>query len=286
MKARPGLTACVLAFLIAGAGSPAIAQEAAAPAHHEATNGGKPWVRTGNGNGTGSGSGLPGEQLLDAGKPRPENLDEGWTWLLINLGKPPREDPDDVLPPVLPPLVKGGIGITGSHFPTLEATSCDQVGIIACDVDDWGAGPVVFAEFNPLRAPVSIGVRGGYTSVSVNQSYSGPGLPNTSKVELDIWSATLYAAGWLDVGEKTSLFGTIGALWAWNRATVTSDFDAGRVREDRSESGARFAIGAGVEHMIASRACLRLEYRFISGGPDDADRQHELGLSIGYGLVP
>ena len=283
MKPRIRNTLALLALLLAGATSEALAQEAPAQAPHQAANRGKPWVRNGNGQSAGNGAGLPGAHLLDSGKPRPEDVDQGWTLMLVNLGKPPRQEPDD---PVLPPLLKGGLGVTASHFPTLQSTGCDQPGITACEVDDWGVGPVIFVEVSPLHAPVSIGLRGGYTSVSVSQSYSGPGLPNTSTVDLDIWSATLYGTGWLGVGDRTSLFGTLGALWAWNRATVTSVFDAGTVEEDRSESGIRFAIGVGVEHMIASRTCLRLEYRFINGGSGDADRQHEIGLSIGYGLVP
>ena len=262
-------------------------QEVPPTAHHEAANGGKPWVRGSNGSSPADGLGLPGAGLLDSGKPRPEEVDQGWTWLLVNLGKPPREDPDDPpIPIVLPPLVKAGLGGTASNFPTLEAAACDQAGITACDSDDWGYGPLIFVEVNPLHSPVSIGLRGGYTSVSVDQSYSGPGLPNSSTIDLDIWSATLYATGSLPVAERTSLYGTLGALWAWNRATITSAFADGRLQEKRLESGLRFAIGAGVEQMIASRMCLRLEYRFINGDSGDADRQHEIGLSVGYGLLP
>ncbi|MCK5448736.1 MAG: porin family protein [Gemmatimonadetes bacterium] len=287
MMLRLPINLWLFALLLAGAVSEGSAQEAPPAPHHEAANRGKPWVRGGNGSPQADGPGLPGQSLLNSGKPRPEDVDEGWTWLLINLGKPPKDDPDD--PPVaiaLPPLVKGGLGVTASHFPTLEATACDQAGITACEADDWGYGPVVFVEVNPLRIPVSIGLRGGYTSVSVNQSYTGPGLPDSSTIDLDIWSATLYATGSLTVAERTSLFGTLGALWAWNRATVTSVFADRRLQEERSESGLRFSIGAGLEQMIANRTCLRLEYRFINGDSGDADRQHEIGLSVGYGLVP
>jgi opacity protein-like surface antigen len=292
VKLRVSLVGWLFALLLAAVVSRGAAQEVrvqAVPpaAHHEAANGGKPWVRSSNGSSPADGLGLPGASLLDSGKPQPEDVDEGWTWLLINLGKPPREDPDDPpIPIALPPRVKAGLGVTASNFPTLEATACDQVGITACEADKWGYGPLIFVEVNPLRIPVSIGLRGGYTSVSVDQSYSGPGLPNSSTIDLDIWSATLYATGSLPVADHTSLYGTLGALWAWNRATITSVFADRQLQEERSESGLRFAIGAGVERMIASRTCLRLEYRFINGDSGDADRQHEIGLSVGYGLVP
>lgn len=287
MKLRllPGLS--VAAWLVSGAVVPAAAQEPQVRPYHEAANGGKPWVRAGNGGPESENGLLPGAYLLDAGKPRPEDRDRGWTWRLINLGKPPREDSDErPLPVILPPLVKVGIGGSVAHFPNLESTACDPSGITACEVDDWSIGPVIFVEVNPLRAPISVGLRGGYASVSVDQSYTGPELPLASTVELDVWTATLYARGRLRLAEGTSAFGTVGAVWAWNRATVTSVHEARTLREERSESGLRMAIGAGFEQRIAPRTCLRLEYRFIDGDAGDADRQHEIGLSVGYGLVP
>jgi len=177
-------------------------------------------------------------------------------------------------------------GATVSDFPNLESVGCDQLGIAGCSVDRVGFGPALGVLVRPSPSiPIGLGVRGGLTSVSVTQMFRTPTLPVTSVTDLDVWSATAFVDGWLSLSARTRAVGTLGWVWSWNRATITSTFaDSRRVVEQRSENGGRYTIGAAIERDIFRRAWLRLEYRFIDGDAGDADRQHQVGLLLGLGL--
>lgn len=169
-----------------------------------------------------------------------------------------------------------GVGVTYASFPNLEDTGC--VGAAGCEVDDSGIGGGVFLEYDIApELPIFVGLRGGYTSTSVNQTFSSGA---TQDVDLSVFSAGVYGGLRLPVGDRFGwrVFG--GPRWLWNDADVSFGLGTDLVTESRSESGLRFALGTGFDFPLGDRTGARIGYSFVDGDEGDADRQHEFEFGI------
>ena len=171
-----------------------------------------------------------------------------------------------------------GGGVTYASFPNLEDTGC--VGTTGCEVDDSGIGGGVFLEYDlPLDLPVFVGVRGGYTSASVSQTFAGGA---TQDVDLGVISAGLYGGVRLPVADRFGwrVFG--GPRWLWNDGDFRLQLPDNLLTGSRSEGGLRFALGTGFDFPLGDRVGARVGYSFVDGDEDDADRQHEFEFGITY----
>ncbi|MDH3732819.1 MAG: thrombospondin type 3 repeat-containing protein, partial [Gemmatimonadota bacterium] len=181
-------------------------------------------------------------------------------------------------------------GPTASDFPQLESVACDQLAIVSCSVDRFSFGPRAGVLWWPWwRRPFGFGVSGGKSSVSVTQQWEEVPFPETVVTELDVYTATAFFDAWHSFNRQTRIIGTVGLVWAWNRARITEFFPGDTIVTHRNDDGGRWTIGASLERDITRDTRIRFEYRFIDGEAGDADRQHQFGILFGWapgGHVP
>lgn len=171
-----------------------------------------------------------------------------------------------------------GVGVTYGAFPNLEDRGCS--GTTACDVDDSGIGGGIFIERDlPFDLPVFVGLRGGYTSTSVSQTFSSG---DSQDIDLGVTSVGAYGGFYLPVGENLRWRGFGGPWWLWNDGDLDFTVGSETFTGSRSESGLRFAVGTGFDLLLGDRTGARIGYSFINGDEDDADQQHQFELGVTY----
>ena len=174
-------------------------------------------------------------------------------------------------------------GLTASDFPQLESVACDQVAILSCSVDRFSFGPRIGAIWWPWSGtPIGVGLSGGRSSLSVTQAWDVSPFPDRVVTDLDVYTATAFVDAWHHLSQGTRVIGTLGFVWAWNRARITEFFPSETVVTHRRDDGGRWTVGAALERDLATKTRLRFEYRFIDGEAGDADRQHQFALLFGW----
>jgi len=238
-------------------------------------NRGKPPVRTATEALTGvRGIGLPVPEALNEGKPSPELLQAALAAHLPNLGAPKRRRRS---------FAWFFLGGAVSDFSRLQATGCDQVGLARCRTDRTGLGPTLGIRVRPFgRVPIGLGLDGGRAAVSIAQTFTGPPFPDTSTIDLVVWTATAHLDALIPLGERTRLTASVGWVWSWNRATVTSVFGDETLVEHRRSDGGRAMLGAGIERDLSGRITARTDLRYVDGAAGDADRHVRLAILLGY----
>lgn len=270
MKRRQAVASALAGLLLFASGLAGQEEPDLGPA-----NRGKPPIRTATEALTGvHGIGLPVPPELNEGKLDPELLRAALAASLPNLGAPKGRRRTFLW------LYAGG---ALSDFTQLESTACDQVGLDGCRADAIGIGPVLGVRVRPFGGvPLAIGLEGGRSAVSVTQAYSDPPLPESSTVDLAVWTATASVDALIPVGARTLLTASVGWVWSWNRARVTSVFGSETLVERRRSDGGRAMVGAGIERDLSGRLGTRAEIRFLDGASGDADRQLQLRVLFAY----
>ncbi|MEN8377021.1 MAG: hypothetical protein ABFS34_16475 [Gemmatimonadota bacterium] len=195
---------------------------------------------------------------------------------------------DDLMPP-MPGLdttqVILGIGLGFSHLPNLEDAVRDQPGLIDADVSSTGITlPASFEVIPPWDLPFTLGVGGAYSSVSEIRQVFDPATNGLSMGTIDFtrwltWGQVAWYQALLKSPEGVDLVtlrAAFQALWMYNDLEILSEFSGGELAmEDRSESGFRTGVVAGVDLYVTPQLGFRVEGGVLFGEGDDADTSYE-----------
>ena len=192
---------------------------------------------------------------------------EGWTWLLINLGKPPREDPDD------PPVFQGGqqaMHLSECNYVTLAHFIVDGCRINGLNCDDGGS---IDTPMHHLFIENVTITRSGTTATV---SHTAHGMASNDKILLR------------GITDKTRLIvlnspqnPTGGMLDAKDLEDI-AEIGRQRVQMTDLRVGDRQSLAAGVQHTGPNRA----ERGSPSQDEDLRVRVQPLDLALGHEAEP